>query len=133
VLLEQRPAQVLTQDRVGAQDLGDRLAGPGREDVGRRGPLDLLELLGQGLQEHVFDRLDEAVLGAEVVQHQRWGDAGCAGDGADRRGGDAPLGEERERTVADPGPGGQVGIAGGHGGHALIVPFPLMLNNWPAY
>ena len=59
--------------------------------------------------DRVLDGLLQPVLAPEVVADETGGDPGGAGDLAQARRGDSPLGEERQCRVPDP----RAGVAGG--------------------
>jgi hypothetical protein len=113
VVREEQPAQVGREWRAGREAPGE-----GLRERAPRGPAheQLRELVGrEGLEDRVErprgERVDlgaQAVLAAEVVDHERGGDAGLGGDLAHGHRVGAAVGEEPQCRVADGRPGGQV-------------------------
>lgn len=103
------PTQVVDDVRIGPKHRVDRGVAPADDLVHRAVERYGREALAEEGDDRVLDGLLQPVLAAEVVPDETGGDPGGAGDLAQARRGDAPLGEERQRRVPDAG----AGVTGG--------------------
>ena len=102
-------SQVVHCVRVGAEHRVDRGIAPRDDLVDRSVERHRAERVVEEPDDRVLDRLLQPVLAPEVVADETGGDPGGAGDLAQARRGDSPLGEERQCRVPDP----RAGVAGG--------------------